>query len=40
MDWLVVIPHRHSFFEGLFHKGHVKAMVRMSKVPIVALHDA
>ena len=40
MDWLVVIPHKHSFFEGLFHKSHVKAMVRMSKVPIVALHEA
>jgi nucleotide-binding universal stress UspA family protein len=40
MDWLVVIPHRHSFFEGLFHKSHVKAMVRMSQVPIVALHEA
>lgn len=40
MDWLVVIPHRHSFFEGLFHKSHVKAMVRTSKVPIVALHEA
>ncbi|MBL7717959.1 MAG: universal stress protein [Flavipsychrobacter sp.] len=40
MDWLVVIPHKHSFFEGLFHKSHVKAMVRMSHVPIVALHEA
>lgn len=39
MDWLVVIPHRHSFFEGLFHKSHVKAMVKMSHVPIVALHE-
>lgn len=40
MDWLVVIPHKHSFFEGLFHKSHVKAMVKMSNVPIVALHEA
>lgn len=40
MDWLVVIPHKHSFFEGLFHKSHVKAMVKMSHVPIVALHEA
>jgi nucleotide-binding universal stress UspA family protein len=39
MDWLVVIPHKHSFFEGLFHKSHVKAMVKMSQVPIVALHE-
>lgn len=40
MDWLVVIPHKHSFFEGLFHKSHVKAMVKMSHVPIVALHES
>ena len=39
MDWLVVIPHKHSFFEGLFHKSHVKAMVKKSHVPILALHD-
>ncbi|OJW83513.1 MAG: hypothetical protein BGO69_08565 [Bacteroidetes bacterium 46-16] len=38
-DWLVAIPHKHSFFEGIFHKGHVKAMIRMTHIPLVALHD-
>jgi len=37
IDWLVAIPHKHSFFE--FHKSHVKAMVRMTHIPLVALHD-
>ena len=37
VDWLVAIPHKHSFFE--FHKSHVKAMVRMTHIPLVALHD-
>lgn len=39
IDWLVSIPHKHSFFEGIFHKGHVKAMIRMTHIPLVALHD-
>lgn len=39
VDWLVAIPHKHSFFEGMFHKGHVKAMIRMTHIPLVALHD-
>jgi len=39
MDWLLIIPHKHSFFEGLFHKSHTEAMVQKSHIPIVALHD-
>jgi len=39
MDWLVVIPHKHSFFEGLFHKSHTKAMARISNIPLIALHE-
>jgi len=37
VDWLIAIPHKHSFFE--FHKSHIKAMVRMTHIPLVALHD-
>lgn len=37
VDWLLAIPHKHSFFE--FHKSHVKAMVRMTHIPLIALHD-
>jgi nucleotide-binding universal stress UspA family protein len=39
MDWLAVIPHKHSFFEGLFRKSHTKALARMSNVPLLALHE-
>lgn len=39
MDWLVVIPHKHSFFEGLLHKSHTKAMARMSHIPLMTLHE-
>ena len=39
MDWLVMIPRKHSFFEGLFHKSHTKAVTQNSHIPIVALHE-
>lgn len=39
MDWLVVIPHKHSFFESLFKKSHTSAIVKMSHVPLLALHE-
>lgn len=39
MDWLVVLPHKHSFFESLFHKSHTKAMTEISHTPLVALHE-
>lgn len=39
IDWLVMIPRKHSFFEGLFHKSHSKAMAHHTHIPIVALHE-
>ncbi len=39
MDWLIIVPHKYSFFEGLFHKSHTKAMVKVTHIPIVALHE-
>ena len=39
IDWLVMIPRKHSFFEGLFHKSHSKAIARRTHIPIVALHE-
>lgn len=39
MDWLMVIPHKHSFVEALFRKSHTKAIARMSHIPLVALHE-
>ncbi len=39
MDWLVVIPHKHSFFERLFHKSHTVELIHNSKIPLLALHE-
>lgn len=39
MDWLVVVPHKHNFFESLFHKSHTKVIVRHANIPLLALHE-
>ncbi len=39
VDWLVMIPRKHSFFEGLFHKSHSTALAHNSRIPLVALHE-
>jgi nucleotide-binding universal stress UspA family protein len=40
MDVLAMIPRKHSFFEGLFHKSHTKAISHHSHIPILALQDS
>lgn len=39
IDWLIVVPHKHNFFESLFHKSQTKALVSHATIPIVALHE-
>jgi len=39
IDWLVMIPRKHSFFEGLFHKSHTKTIAHHIHIPILALHE-
>lgn len=39
IDWLVVMPRHHSFFESLFHKSHTKALVNSVFIPVLALHE-
>lgn len=39
MDWLVIMPHKHNFFDRLLHHSHTKAMARMSHIPLVSLHQ-
>ncbi|MES2704638.1 MAG: universal stress protein [Bacteroidota bacterium] len=39
IDWLVLLPRKHSFFEGLFHKSHTKAIAHHAQIPILALHE-
>lgn len=38
IDWLIVTPHKHSFFDSLFRKNHTKEIVRKVHIPTVALH--
>lgn len=38
IDWLVVTPHKHSFFDRLFHKSHTKEIVKKVTIPILSLH--
>jgi nucleotide-binding universal stress UspA family protein len=40
IDWLAIIPRKHSFFEGLFHRSHTKAIARHSPVPLLMLHES
>jgi nucleotide-binding universal stress UspA family protein len=38
MDWLVLIPHKYSLLEKIFHKSQTKAVARVSPVPVIAMH--
>ena len=38
IDMLALIPHTHSFFQGLFHKSHTKAIAHISHIPLLAIH--
>lgn len=40
MNWLMITPHKRSFFEGLFHKSQTKTLMRITDIPVVALHEA
>ncbi len=39
IDWLILIPRKHSFFEGLFHKSQSRAIAHHSRIPVLALHE-
>jgi nucleotide-binding universal stress UspA family protein len=39
IDLLIVLPRRHNFIAGIFHKSHTKNMVLHSHVPVMALHQ-
>lgn len=39
VDWLIVVPHKHTFFESLFHKSQTKALVNNATIPVIALHE-
>lgn len=39
IDWLVIVPHKHSFLESIFKKSHTKSLVKKTDIPLVALHE-
>ncbi len=39
IDWLALIPRKHSFFEGLFHKSQSKVITHHAHIPVLALHE-
>ncbi len=39
IDWLVIMPRSHSFFEGLFHSSHTKAIAQKIDIPFLLLHE-
>ena len=39
IDWLVVVPHKHSFLDNLFKKSHTKSLAKKIAIPLVALHE-
>lgn len=39
IDMLIVVPHKYSLLDGLFHKSLTKAIIKLSHIPVIALHD-
>lgn len=39
IDWLAIMPGEYSFFEGLFHRSHTKALAESMDIPIIVLHE-
>lgn len=39
MDWLAVMPRKHSFIENLLHKSHAQFMVNHAHIPVLAFHE-
>ena len=38
-DWLIMIPHKNSFFAGLFHRRNTKKMAFHTHIPLLSLLD-
>lgn len=38
-DMVVMIPHKHSFFESLFHESRTKRMAFHAQFPVLTLHE-
>lgn len=38
-DCLLVVPRRYGFWENLFHQSRTKALARLNRVPVLAVHE-
>jgi nucleotide-binding universal stress UspA family protein len=39
INWLAILPGKYSFFEGLFHKSHTKALAQTVAIPLCILQQ-
>jgi nucleotide-binding universal stress UspA family protein len=39
IEWLILVPHKYSLLESLFHKSQTRAVARTSQIPVIALHE-
>ncbi|RYF85598.1 MAG: universal stress protein, partial [Chitinophagaceae bacterium] len=39
IDMLIVLPHKHSFFERLFAKENTDDILRTVTIPVLCLHE-
>ncbi len=39
IDLVVAIPRKHGFFEGLFHKSHIKMLAFHTHTPLLLMHE-
>jgi nucleotide-binding universal stress UspA family protein len=39
LQWIAVMPRKHSFFESLFHRSHTKNLASIVNIPMLALHE-
>ncbi len=39
IDLLIVVPHKHDFWYGLFNKSYTRQLVRLNHLPVIALHE-
>lgn len=38
-DCVMAVPRRYGFWESLFHQSRTKALARMNRLPVVAIHE-
>jgi nucleotide-binding universal stress UspA family protein len=39
IDCVMAVPRRYGFWESLFHESRTKALARMNRLPVIAIHE-